>query len=162
VSGLRRISFGNLRSQLFSCLWTAAYALSAGPIGYIYTAETANARLRAKTTGFAIIGVQAWQIIFTYSVPLMLNNPVMGLSNTGESTVWDQQHLLTFLIAYFFSGTGLLGWVAVYFFVPEFKGRSYSEIDELFHRKVSARKFHLTATSVDVERRETAAIVPQV
>lgn len=46
--------------------------------------------------------------------------------------------------AYLFCGTSIFVWVTTYFGLPEMKGRSYRELDILFHRKVSARKFATT------------------
>jgi len=42
---------GGLTIALF-CLWTACYSSSTAPIGYVYLAEIATPRLRAKTAGF--------------------------------------------------------------------------------------------------------------
>lgn len=49
---------------------------------------------------------------------------------------------------YVWGATGLCCLVTAYFFLPEFKGRSYREIDILFKRKVPARQW--TKTEVDV------------
>lgn len=43
---------GALTIALF-CLWTWFYSSSCAPIGYVYLAEIATPRLRAKTAGFA-------------------------------------------------------------------------------------------------------------
>ena len=43
---------GALTIALF-CLWTWCYSSSCAPIGYVYLAEIATPRLRAKTAGFA-------------------------------------------------------------------------------------------------------------
>lgn len=67
--------------------------------------------------------------------------------------------------AYVFAGTGLIGLVLVFFFVPEHRGqcaqlghtlslslihlgRTYGELNELYETKVPARKFRTTQTSV--------------
>ena len=50
------------------------------------------------------------------------------------------------LEALFYGCTGLFGVIVVFFTIPEFKGRSYIEIDELFERRISARKFATTMT----------------
>jgi SP family general alpha glucoside:H+ symporter-like MFS transporter len=42
----------------------------------------------------------------------------------------------------------------MYFFVPELKGRTFEELDDLFERGISARKFAETQTSVDFTRRD--------
>lgn len=86
-----------------TCIWTAAYALSAGPLGehlvfrvsspsnerleadndapcfrpkcsgWSYVAETASPRLRAKTAGIAASGTCIFGLIFNYTVPIMLS-----------------------------------------------------------------------------------------
>ena len=52
-------------------------------MGYIYVAETGTTRLRAKTTGLAIVGIQAMATVYVYIAPIMLNAPGFGMSNTG-------------------------------------------------------------------------------
>lgn len=66
------------------CLWQAAFSLGVGPMGYVYVAETSTMRLRAKTTGLAITGIQAMATVYVYIAPIMLNAPGLGMSNTGE------------------------------------------------------------------------------
>jgi SP family general alpha glucoside:H+ symporter-like MFS transporter len=44
-------------------------------------------------------------------------------------------------------GTATVCFILAYFFLPELRYRSYREIDILFHRGVSARKF--ASTEVD-------------
>ena len=50
---------------------------------------------------------------------------------------------------YVWGGTALVCWVMAYFFLPEFKHRSYRELDILFNRRVPARKF--ASTVIDVK-----------
>lgn len=45
----------------------------------------------------------------------------------------------------------LLCFVWAYFRLPEFKGRSYYELDILFERKISARKFSSTTVEVGAD-----------
>lgn len=42
---------------------------------------------------------------------------------------------------YIFAGTMLIALAFIYYYVPECRGRTLEEIDELFENKVSARKF---------------------
>ena len=39
----------------------------------------------------------------------------------------------------------------MFFFVPETKGRTYQELDELFEKKTPTRKFAQTKTARDLE-----------
>lgn len=52
-------------------------------MGYIYVAETSTTRLRAKTTGIAIVFIQGMATVYVYIAPQMLNSPALGMSNTG-------------------------------------------------------------------------------
>ena len=49
---------------------------------------------------------------------------------------------------YVWGSTALVCWVAAYFGLPEFKHRSYRELDILFNRKVPARQFKKTVIDV--------------
>ncbi|KAF7192804.1 putative metabolite transport protein YwtG [Pseudocercospora fuligena] len=116
----------------FSCIWQIGISLSAGPMGYIYVAETSTTTLRAKTTGVAIFFIQGMATVYVYIAPIMLNAPALGMSNT----------------VFFWVGTGTLVYILVFLLVPETKGRSFAELDELFDRKIPAWKFAKTRTSV--------------
>jgi SP family general alpha glucoside:H+ symporter-like MFS transporter len=49
---------------------------------------------------------------------------------------------------YVWGGTALVCWVMAFFFLPEFKHRSYRELDILFNRRVPAREFKNTVIDV--------------
>lgn len=121
------------------CVWVVAYALSAGPCGYLLLGESSTLRLRAKTTGFAAALSGIFGLIFNYATPLMIL-PTGGGAGWGLKT------------SFFFAGTAFIGLVLVYFFVPEHKGRSYAELDELYGNKVPARKFKSTITEAQRAR----------
>ncbi|KAF6818682.1 MFS alpha-glucoside [Colletotrichum plurivorum] len=80
----------------------------------------------------AIMGIQAMATVYVYIAPIMLNSPALGMSNT----------------VFFWVGTGSVVYVLVWFLVPETKGRSFAELDELFDRRIPAWKFAETKTSV--------------
>ncbi|CAO2658285.1 Nn.00g060080.m01.CDS01 [Neocucurbitaria sp. VM-36] len=123
----------------FACIWTVGFNLSCGPMGYVYVAETATTRLRAKTTGVAIVFIQGMATVYVYIAPHMLNSPALGMSNT----------------VFFWSGTGALVYILVWFLVPETKGRTFAELDELFERKIPAWRFKETKVETVTVRRET-------
>ena len=50
---------------------------------------------------------------------------------------------------YVWGGTALFCLIVAYFGLPEYKGRSYRELDILFARRVSARKFSSTQVSIE-------------
>ncbi|KAJ4252332.1 hypothetical protein NW762_010930 [Fusarium torreyae] len=133
IGGILRASGSAVGPTLiaFACMWAVGYNLSAGPMGYIYVAETSTTRLRAKTSGVAIIGIQAMATVYVYIPPIMLNSPAFGISNT----------------VFFWAGTGTLVYVLIWLFVPETKGRTFAELDELFDRNIPAWKFATTKTA---------------
>lgn len=53
---------------------------------------------------------------------------------------------------FLFGGLGCLCVAGIWFLVPEFSGRSYAQLDELFVRKVPARKFRTTECTGDYGR----------
>lgn len=80
--------------------------------------------------------------IWTFALPYAIN-PDQG--NMGGK------------IAFVFGGTLVFSTVFIYFFIPETKGRTYIEIDELWARRVPARKFGSTklVAVVDLAQKES-------
>jgi SP family general alpha glucoside:H+ symporter-like MFS transporter len=60
-------------------------------------------------------------------------------------TGWNLQGKCGFI----WGGTATVCWILAYFFLPELGHRSYREIDILFTRKVSARKFRSTQVLIE-------------
>lgn len=113
------------------------YAGTMGPISYTIIAETSSVRLRALSTGVGRAAYYIAEIPMIYLASQMLN-----------STGWD----LAGKCGFVWGSTAVVCFMMAYFFLPELKHRSYREIDILFHRKVSARKFK--STIVDVKDNE--------
>lgn len=108
---------------------------------YALSVELSSVRLRSKTQslGFGVYYILGW--IFLFTVPYMFQPQPTG-ADWGMRTCW------------LFAGMTILFIVFAYFFIPETKGRSYTDIDELYHRGVPARKFKETV--VNAERNATA------
>ncbi|ORY27114.1 general substrate transporter [Naematelia encephala] len=112
-------------------LWEVAFGVSLGPLGWLGLVEVSSLRLRAKTTAFGVLINSFVGLAFGYCTPLLLSAQYAG---------WGQK------IGLFFGGLSVLYWLPCYFLYPETKGQSYAEIDELFNRRVSPRKFAETKT----------------
>ncbi|OJJ42785.1 hypothetical protein ASPZODRAFT_104447 [Penicilliopsis zonata CBS 506.65] len=109
----------------FIAFFNAAVAVGPGVAGWSYAAESASARLRAKT---ATLGTGANAIIGTVTnivIPFELD--AIG-SKTG----------------YMFFGLGVICMVLIYLWIPDVTGRTYAQLDELFERRIPARKFKET------------------
>ncbi|KAF2641561.1 maltose permease [Massarina eburnea CBS 473.64] len=109
------------------------YAGTLGPISYSIISETSSVRLRALSTGVGRAAYYVAEIPMIYLASQMLN-----------PTGWN----LAGKCGYIWGGTAFVCWFMAYFFLPELKGRSYREVDILFNRKISARKFKSTAIDV--------------
>ncbi|KAL4897876.1 hypothetical protein BDV59DRAFT_51481 [Aspergillus ambiguus] len=114
-------------------IWALFYQLTVGTVAYSIVAELSTRRLQIKTVvlGRCLYNVVA--IVCGVLTPYMLNP---GAWNWGNYA------------GFFWGGICFLCIVYTFFRVPEPNGRSFAELDLLFERKVSARKF--ASTQVDV------------
>ncbi|KAF9730464.1 hypothetical protein PMIN06_001315 [Paraphaeosphaeria minitans] len=110
-------------------IFTFVYDASVGPVCYCLVAEIPSSRLRQKTVVLARNWYNIGSIIGNIMTPRMLN-----------PSAWDWGAKS----AFFWAGTCFLCLVWTYFRLPEPKGRTYGELDILFERRVSARKFGAT------------------
>ncbi|KAK7421995.1 hypothetical protein QQZ08_009716 [Neonectria magnoliae] len=116
----------------FILVWKLLYSLTVGPICYAIISETSAVRLRPQTVVIARNTYAMTQVVSNVLNPYMLN-PVE----------WNWKGKAGF----FWAGTSALTAVWAYFRLPETKDRTYEELDMLFYRKISARKFK--GTQVD-------------
>lgn len=114
-------------TQASLCLvWTFVFQLSVGQLGWALPAEMGSTRLRQKTVCLARNSYYIVNVISNVMEPYYLN--------PGE---WNLKGYTGFV----WGGTAAITAVWVYFRLPETKGRSFDEIDMLFAKEVSARKF---------------------
>lgn len=114
-------------------VWALVYQLTVGTVCYSLVAEVSSRRLQIKTV---VLGRNLYivaAIICSTITPYMIN-----------PTAWDWGSYAGF----FWAGLAFLCCVYTYFRVPEPRGRTFAEMDLLFERRVSARKF--ASTEVDV------------
>ncbi|KAF4457078.1 Sugar inositol transporter [Fusarium albosuccineum] len=107
-------------------VWTFIYQMTVGPICFVIISEISATRLRTKTIAIATAVQAAASIIFTVSIPYMLNS---------DEANWGGK------AGFLFGGISLvcLGWC--YFRLPESRGRTFEELDILFQRRIPARHF---------------------
>lgn len=129
-----------LAAVSFMFVWGFVYQLTLGTVAWSVVAELASFRLKSRTQGLAnlVLGVIQWTAGFVF--PYMFN-PDAG--NLGGK------------VGFVFGTTTLIGFVGVYFILPESKNRTLRELDELFHRKISARHFATTKVSVEEQAEGT-------
>jgi len=124
---------GSLATGSIMLIWALFYQCSVGTVCYSLVAELSTRRLQIKTV---VLGRNLYNvvgIICSVLTPYMLNP---GAWNWGNYA------------GFFWAAICFCCIIYTYFRVPEPQGRSFAELDLLFERKVSARKF--ASTTVDV------------
>ena len=116
--------------------WLFTYSLTVGPITYSIISETSAVRLRAQTVVLARNTYQVVNIISGILVPYQLN-----------PKAWNWQGKTGF----FWAGSAALTALWAYFRLPEPKDRTYEELDILFAKGISARKFSKTQVDAYAE-----------
>ncbi|SPO04139.1 probable maltose permease (MalP) [Cephalotrichum gorgonifer] len=131
------LSFGPTNDYVWAIgamliVFTFVYDFTVGPVTYCLISELSSTRLKAKTIVLARAAYNASNIFVNVMTNYQLSSTAWG---------WGAKS------AYFWAGTCLVSAVWAFFRVPEPKGRTYAELDVLFERGVSARKF--ASTKID-------------
>lgn len=123
-------------------------AIAAGCWGsctWITTSEAAAAVVREKTVMTATFVSFCMVLLVTYINPFV-QDP--GYGNLGAR------------VGFVYGGCSLLALLWAFFFLPELKGRSLEELDEMFARRIPTRKFGdyvSTSTGADVTKAQNIA-----
>ncbi|XP_015755024.1 PREDICTED: solute carrier family 2, facilitated glucose transporter member 8-like [Acropora digitifera] len=102
-------------SILCLVLFNLAYAVAWGPIPWLVMSEIFPLKARGPASSLATL----FSSLFAFVTIKTYNSLVSGL--TIQGTFW------------FYSGFSLLGFVFVFFVVPETKGKTLEEIEAMFH-----------------------------
>ncbi|CAK7227493.1 hypothetical protein SBRCBS47491_006586 [Sporothrix bragantina] len=101
------------------------YAASFGPVGPVTSSEVPSLRLRDKSICMSWSVQNVSNFLVSFTLPYLLG---AGYADLGSK------------VGFIYGSIGLVGIIWGYFFLPELKGRSLEEIDEMFAEKVPARK----------------------
>ncbi|WRT68173.1 uncharacterized protein IL334_005148 [Kwoniella shivajii] len=116
----------------FSCIYIVGLQCS-GSTGWGFVGELSSQRLRAHTAGFAAAISCVGGVIMNVLVPYMLSPTAW---NWGLKT------------AFFYTGLGAPAAIGAWFIIPEPKGLTAAELDELFDAGVKPWRFHKTKTAL--------------
>lgn len=125
-------------------VYTLFYDFTVGTVAFSIVAEIPSSRLRTKTI---VLGRNLYNVIGIINgviTPYMLN-----------PSAWNWKGKAGF----FWAGMCFLCLVWTYFRLPEPKGRTFEELDILFERRISARKFK--ETEVDIFEADRQKPLPQ-
>ncbi|TGJ78605.1 hypothetical protein E0Z10_g10158 [Xylaria hypoxylon] len=118
-------------------VWALIYQLTVGTVCYSLVAELSTRRLQIKTVVLGRILYNIVGIVAGVITPYMLN-----------PTAWNWGNYAGF----FWAGACFLCLIYTYFRVPEPAGRTFAELDMLFEKGISARKFAETKVDVFAEQ----------
>ncbi|KAH8694153.1 general substrate transporter [Talaromyces proteolyticus] len=130
-------SFAISWAQGLLCLaWLAVYSMSIGPIVFTIVAEIGSTRLRTQTI---VLGRSVYYI----------GNIVGGVLEPYfmSPTSWNAAGKT----AFFWGGLALLTATWGFFRLPETAGRTFAELDIMFHRRIPARKSATYQIDLDEE-----------
>lgn len=123
----------------FSLVWRML-STALGTLHWTYSAETSSSRLRAKTAGVASAGGIVIGIIFSTSVPYMLN------PNYAD---WGLRTIL------FFGGLSTPVVIASYFLMPDTSNRTPAELNDMFEAGVKPWRFRSYVTEAQKRLEES-------
>lgn len=109
--------------------WNVWRVICIGPACYSVVSESSSSRLRNKTIALARISYQLIGLVSNFLEPWLINPSALDLKGS-TGFVW--------------APICFLGWLWCYYRLPEFKDRSYFELDVLFERRIAARQFSKT------------------
>ncbi|KAF1955372.1 MFS general substrate transporter [Byssothecium circinans] len=106
------------------CLWSLGNN-ALGQLGWAFVGEVSSQRLRARTAGLGAGMSVVFGLTFNTAVPVMIDTEG---ANWGYNTAW------------LFFAIGSLICIMIYYYVPEPSQRNYAEMDEMYNKKIGARK----------------------
>ncbi len=142
----------------FTSLFFFFYNMNVGLASYPVATEIVSTRLRSWTVGSAIsLGYfLAW--LASFCSPYFINPENLNWVSIFETMIGLEKELTVrgqgAKYGYIWAGSNLVCGIFFFFFLPELKGRTLEEIDELFERRISAWKFKTTAANIAAEARK--------
>ncbi|KAJ8112649.1 hypothetical protein OPT61_g5023 [Boeremia exigua] len=121
-------------------VFTVGFQIGWAPLSHVISAEIPSQRNRDATYALGSICNIAIQFAVSFSIPYLLNEPYAGLGSR---------------VGFIFGSTAVLALLFTVFCIPECKGKTLEEIDELFLEGVPLRKFGKTGA---VEHREVVEV----
>ncbi|KAF1967930.1 maltose permease MAL31 [Bimuria novae-zelandiae CBS 107.79] len=108
---------------LVYCWW---YNVTIGATAYTIVCEVATSRLRIKTIAIGLALQNALNTMWSFVLPYLFNPDKLNLGGK---------------LGFIFGGLAVICLVYLWFYQPETAGRTYEELDEMFIKRVPARKF---------------------
>jgi len=98
---------------IFTCFFSFCFATTWAPIPFVIVAETFPLRIKAKGMSISVASNWFWNFLLSFFTPFI----------TGA---------INFYYGYVFMGCLIFAWFYVFFFVPETKGLSLEEVNDMW------------------------------
>uniref|UniRef100_A0A8H7NHC2 Major facilitator superfamily (MFS) profile domain-containing protein n=1 Tax=Bionectria ochroleuca TaxID=29856 RepID=A0A8H7NHC2_BIOOC len=118
---------------LFACFWNIGM-MTCGTVATTFNGEISSQLLRPYTAAFAVGITCVLGVIMDVFVLYMVN---------ANQWNWGLK------ISWFYAGIGFPAMVGMWLLIPESKGRSTAELDELFERKIKPWRFSQAETATE-------------
>lgn len=116
-------------------LWFFFYLLSWASVPYIVLGETSARRVVDKTSNLAVSLSVVAAFLVSFTAPYLLNSPYANLGGK---------------VGFIYGSLSVLFLALTWFLVPEMKGRSLEEIDELYNQRLPTRKFTKAEVTINI------------
>ncbi|KAK9327506.1 general substrate transporter [Lipomyces starkeyi] len=107
-------------------IWAFVYQMTAGAVVFAIAGETPSPRLRQKSFALNVTTANFLATVVQLLLPYLIN--------TDEANLGGK-------VAFVFFGPSVPCCIYLYFCLPEMKGRNVAEIEEMYRKKLPARKF---------------------
>lgn len=106
-------------------IYAFVFFMTIGPMAFVLLGETSSMGLRAHTTALATATQAILGMVMNIAIPYMVNPDEANMKGK---------------VGFIFGGLAAVGTVGSWFLTPELKGRTVSEIDVMFARRVPPRQ----------------------
>ncbi|RAR10487.1 general substrate transporter [Stemphylium lycopersici] len=123
---------GAISMILLYCFW---YNVTIGATAYTILCETSTSRLRIKTIAIGLALQNALNTMWSFVLPYLFNPDQLNLGGK---------------LGFIFGGLSVVCLVYLWLYQPETAGRTYEELDEMFAKRVKAKKFIAYKTDTEM------------
>lgn len=129
---------GTVAMILLYCFF---YNMTIGATAYTALIEISTSRLRVKTIAIGLAFQSCWSLMWSFVLPYLFNPDQANLGGK---------------LGFVYAGISVPCIAFLWWYMPETKGRSYEELDEMFTKRVPARKFKTYVTDAQTKSEEVA------
>lgn len=135
-----KVSESNLAGQhvlvAFICIYIAFFASTWGPIAWVITGEIFPLQVRAKAMSLSVASNWLWNFAIAYATPFLVN---VAPGSAG----------LQVKVFFIWGSTCACCAVFTYFCVPETKGLSLEQIDEMYQETIPVNSYAWRSQNMD-------------